>query len=164
MAYNQQANQYAQDYQTSLQASAVLLPPAAAFPPPSTSPLGKALNDPKVLQDPISATIRGNNRRRSRPPSSNYQTSLKNAEDTYQKLAKLTPNDPNAQYQLGSPADAAGDSKVALACVPGGDQARPGEDGPLRVLRRKQRIKALAAGDQEVDSRPLRHAPNRGDR
>jgi cytochrome c-type biogenesis protein CcmH/NrfG len=141
-AYNQQANQYAQDYQSSLQASAVLLPPVAAFPPASTSPLGKALNDPKVLQDPISATIRGEQQAAQQTALSNYQTSLKNAEDTYQKLAKLTPQDPNAQYQLGQSADAAGDSKVALPAYRTVVKLVPVKTDPLRV-QAEQRIKAL---------------------
>ena len=141
--YNQQANQYAQDYQASLQAAAVLLPPAAAFPPPSTSPFGKALNDPKVLQDPISATMPGGQQAAQQTALSNYQTSLKNAEDTYQKLAKLTPKDPNAQYQLGQSADAAGDSKVALPAYRAVIKLVPVKTDPLRV-QAEQRIKALA--------------------
>src|SRR6185312_10660873 len=96
--YNQQANQYAADYQSSLQASAFLTPPLAAFPPASTSPLGKALNDPKALQDPISATLREQAQATQQTAISNYQTSVKNAQDAYQKLAKLTPKDPTAQF------------------------------------------------------------------
>jgi cytochrome c-type biogenesis protein CcmH/NrfG len=141
-AYNQQANQYAQDYQSSLQASAVLMPPLAAFPPAATSPLGKALNDPKVLQDPISATIREQQQTAQQTALSNYQTSLKNAEDAFQKLAKLTPKDPNAQYQLGQSADAAGDSKVALAAYQAVVKLVPVKADPLRV-QAEARIKAL---------------------
>jgi cytochrome c-type biogenesis protein CcmH/NrfG len=141
-AYNQQANQYAQDYQSSLQASAVLMPPLAAFPPAATSPLGKALNDPKVLQDPISATIREQQQTAQQTALSNYQTSLKNAEDAFQKLAKLTPEDPNAQYQLGQSADAAGDSKVALAAYQAVVKLVPVKADPLRV-QAEARIKAL---------------------
>ena len=68
---------------------------------------------------------------------------MKNAEDAYQKLAKLTPKDPNAQYQLGQAADAAGDTKVALAAYKAVVKLVPVKTDPLRVQRRAARIKAL---------------------
>lgn len=141
--YNQQASAYAADYQTSLQAGSVLTPPFAAFPPSSTSPLGKALNDPKVLQDPISATLRAQAQATQQTALSNYQTSIKNAEDAYGKLAKLTPSDPNAQFQLGQAADNAGDTKVALAAYRAVLKLVPSKTDPLRTDA-QARIKALA--------------------
>jgi cytochrome c-type biogenesis protein CcmH/NrfG len=141
--YNQQATTYATDYQNSLQAAAVLTPPLAAFPPPSTSPLGKALSDPKALQDPISATLRAQAQATQQTALSNYQTAIKNAEDAYQKLAKLTPKDPNAQYQLGQAADNAGDTKVALAAYRAVVKLVPAKADPLRT-NAEARIKALA--------------------
>jgi cytochrome c-type biogenesis protein CcmH/NrfG len=141
--YGQQATQYATDYQSSLQAAAVLTPPFAAFPPAATSPFGKALNDPKALQDPISTTLRAQAQATQQTALSNYQTSIKNAEGVYQTLAKLTPKDPNAQYQLGQAADSAGDTKVALAAYRAVVKLVPVKTDPLRVDA-QQRIKALA--------------------
>jgi len=141
--YNQQANQYAADYQSSLQAAAVLTPPLAAFPPSSTSPFGKALNDPKALQDPISATLRGEAQATQQTALTNYQTAVKNAEGAYQKLAKLTPKDANAQFQLAQAADNAGDTKVALAAYRSVVKLVPLKTDPLRTDA-EARIKALS--------------------
>jgi cytochrome c-type biogenesis protein CcmH/NrfG len=140
--YGKQASAYATDYQNSLQAAAVLTPPFAAFPPASTSPFGKALSDPKVLQDPISATLREQAQATQQTALSNYQTAIKNVEGAYQKLAKLTPKDPNAQFQLGQAADNAGDSKVALAAYKAVVKLVPVKTDPLRT-NALARIKAL---------------------
>jgi cytochrome c-type biogenesis protein CcmH/NrfG len=140
--YSQQANQYATDYQNSAQAAAVLTPPLAAFPPASTSPFGKALNDPKALQDPISATLRAQAQATQQTALTNYQTSIKNAEDAYRKLAKLTPKDPNAQFQLAQAAEAAGDTKAALAAYKLVVELVPLKTDPLRTDA-QARIKAL---------------------
>jgi cytochrome c-type biogenesis protein CcmH/NrfG len=141
--YNQQASTYAQDYQSSLQAGAVLTPPFAAFPPVATSPFGKALNDPKALQDPISATLRQQAQATQQTALTNYQTSIKNAEGAYQKLAKLTPKDPNAQFQLAQAAESAGDTKVALAAYKDVVKLVPSKTDPLRTDA-QTRIKALS--------------------
>ncbi len=113
--YTQQAQQFAVDYQTAQQSAATFTPVAAAFAPPSTSPLAKALNDPKALQDPISTALQGQAQTALQTALTNYQTSQRNAEQTYQKLVKLTPKDANAELQLAQAAQAAADAKVALA-------------------------------------------------
>jgi cytochrome c-type biogenesis protein CcmH/NrfG len=140
--YTQQANQYATDYQSSVQAAAVLTPPLAAFPPASTSPFGKALSDPTALQDPISTTLRNEAQATQQTALSNYQTSLTNAEDAYKSLAKLTPKDPNAQYQLAQAADQASDTKVALAAYKAVLKLVPEKTDPLHT-NAQARIKAL---------------------
>ena len=140
--YTRQASTYATDYQSSLQAAAVLTPPFAAFPPAPASPFGKALSDPKALQDPISATLREQAQATQQTALSNYQTSITNAEGAYQKLAKLTPTDPNSQFQLGQAADNAGDTKVALAAYKAVVKLVPLKSDPLRTDA-LARIKAL---------------------
>jgi cytochrome c-type biogenesis protein CcmH/NrfG len=147
--YGQQANQYAQDYQATLQSASVLTPPFAAFPPAASSPFGKALNDPKALQDPISASLRAQAQSAQQTALSNYQGAQKNAEQTYQKLVKLTPDDPNAQYQLGQAADAAADTKVALAAYRAVVKLVPQKTDPLRAAA-DQRIKALAPAPKKT--------------
>jgi cytochrome c-type biogenesis protein CcmH/NrfG len=112
--YKLQANQYAQDYQDAQARGATFTPLAAAFAPPATSPLGKALNDPKALQNPISSVLQEQAQSGQQTALTNYQTSLRNAEDAYQKLVKLTPKDANAQIQLAQTAQAAGDTKAAV--------------------------------------------------
>jgi Flp pilus assembly protein TadD len=120
----------------------VLTPPLAAFPPAATSPFGKALNDPKALQDPISATLRAEAQASQQTALSNYQTAIKNREDTLQKVATVTPKDPNAQYQLGQAAEDAGDSKVALAAYKAVIKLVPLKTDSLHVGA-QARIKAL---------------------
>jgi cytochrome c-type biogenesis protein CcmH/NrfG len=141
--YNQQANQYAQDYQNTLQTASQLTPIFAAFPPKSTSPFGKALNDPNALQDPISASLRAQAQAAQQTALSNYQTAQSNVEDTYKRLAKLTPTDPNAQYQLAQAADAAGDTKVAVAAYKSVLKLVPAKTDPLHSDA-AQRLKTLS--------------------
>jgi cytochrome c-type biogenesis protein CcmH/NrfG len=140
--YNQQANQYAQDYQNTTQSATLLTPVFAAFPPKSTSPFGKALNDPNALQDPISASLRAQAQAAQQTALSNYQTAQSNAEDTYQTLAKLTPKDPNAQFQLAQAADSAGDTKTAIAAYKAVLKLVPTKTDPLHTDA-AQRLKAL---------------------
>ncbi len=113
--YKLQANQYAQDYQNAQAQSITFTPVAAAFAPPANTPLGKAFNDPKALQDPISAVLQQQAQAAQQTALTNYQTSLSNAVDAYKKLVKLTPTDANAQIQLAQAAKAAGDTKTAVA-------------------------------------------------
>ncbi|MGZ4289198.1 MAG: hypothetical protein ACXVQQ_03885 [Gaiellaceae bacterium] len=113
--YGQQAQQYASDYQAAQQTVAAQTPPAAAFAPPANTPFGKAFNDPKALQDPISTTLQQQAQTAQQTALSNYQTAQQNAAQTYQKIVALTPNDANAQLQLAQAAQGANDSKVALA-------------------------------------------------
>ena len=63
-------------------------------------------------------------------------------EQTYQKVVKLTPKDPNAQYQLGQAAEYAGDTKVALAAYKSVVKLVPLKTDPLRT-NAQARIKAL---------------------
>lgn len=113
--YNQQAQQYARDYQAVQASVAAQTPPAAAFAPPANTPLGKAFNDPKALQDPISTTLQQQAQTAQQTALGNYQTAQQNAEKAYQRIVALTPNDANAQVQLAQAAQGANDTKVALA-------------------------------------------------
>lgn len=113
--YTQLAQGYATDYQNAQQAVADATPPSAAFAPAATTPLGKAYNDPNALQDPIANAVEKLATDRASTAYSNYQQAQTNAEKTYQTLANLTPNDPNAQLELGQAAQAAQDSTVAIA-------------------------------------------------
>lgn len=113
--YSQQARDYATDYQNAQQEIANQTLPLAFYAPPATSPFGKALADPKALQDPIASSVQTLTSTRQTTAYSNYQGAQRNAEQTYQKLAQVTPNDANTQLQLAQAAQAAQDSPVALA-------------------------------------------------
>jgi cytochrome c-type biogenesis protein CcmH/NrfG len=111
--YTTLAQNYATDYQTA-QADGQAAQPSTAFAPSSSTTFGKIFADPAGLQDPIGSVIAAQAQQRAQTAYSNYQGAQKNAESTFQKLAKLTPSDVTVQYQLGQSAMAAGDYKAAV--------------------------------------------------
>ena len=113
--YSTLAQQYATDYQNAQLDVSNATPPSAVFAPPATTPLGKAYNDPNGLQDPVANAVQKLATDRETTAYSNYQRAQSNAEKTYQSLVKITPNDPNAQLELGQAAQAAQDNAVAAA-------------------------------------------------
>jgi tetratricopeptide (TPR) repeat protein len=113
--YTTQSQTAAQRYTASQQTVSAISLPGSTFAPPATTPLGKAFSDPAGLKDPIAAAVQSVSSTAQQTAFSNYQTSQQNAEKTYQKLVKLTPNDANAQLQLGQAAQSAGDTKAAIA-------------------------------------------------
>jgi cytochrome c-type biogenesis protein CcmH/NrfG len=113
--YTTQAQTYAQQYQsTQADVSAVNLP-SSTFAPPSTSPLGQAYSSAAGLKDPIGAAVQSVNSTAQQAAYTGYTTAQQNAEKAYQKLVKLTPNDANAQLELGQAAQNAGDTTGAVA-------------------------------------------------
>jgi Flp pilus assembly protein TadD len=112
--YTSLAQQYATDYQTA-SADASAASPSTAFAPSSSTTFGKIFNDPQGLQDPIGSVIASAAQQRAQTAYSNYTGAQSNAEATFTKLAKLTPNDVTVQYQLGLAATQAGDYKAAVA-------------------------------------------------
>jgi Flp pilus assembly protein TadD len=113
--YSSLATNYANDY-TNAQAEASAQAPAGeAFAPPSTTPFGKAFADPAALKDPISAAVQTQSSTKQTTAYTKYQEAQKNAEQTYQKLAALTPKDATIQIQLGQAAQSAGDTATAIA-------------------------------------------------
>jgi tetratricopeptide (TPR) repeat protein len=112
--YGQQANQSAQAYQDVQAQMLSQVPPAALFAPPASTPFGKAFSDPNALQDPISTTLQQQLQTKQQTALSDYQTAQRNAQQTYQRIVGLSPNDANAQLQLAQSAQAASDNKVAL--------------------------------------------------
>jgi len=113
--YTQQAQQYATDYTNAQERVAAATPPGEAFAPPANTPVGKLFTDPNALKDPISAAVQSLAQADETAAYSSYQQAQSNAESAYQKLASLTPKDPNAQIQLGQAAAAAQDYPAAVA-------------------------------------------------
>jgi cytochrome c-type biogenesis protein CcmH/NrfG len=111
--YTTLAQNFATDYQTA-QADAQAAQPSTAFAPSSSSTFGKIFNDPAGLQDPIGSVIASQAQQRAQTAYSSYQTAQANAESTFKKLVKLTPNDVTVYYQLGQSAMAAGNYKDAV--------------------------------------------------
>jgi tetratricopeptide (TPR) repeat protein len=113
--YSSLANTYATDYSNAQAAASTQAPPGATFAPPSTTPFGKAFADPAALKDPISAAVQTQSSTQQTTAYTKYQEAQKNAEQTYQKLAALTPKDATIQIQLGQAAQSAGDTAAAIA-------------------------------------------------
>jgi tetratricopeptide (TPR) repeat protein len=112
--YGTLAQTYAVDYQNA-QSDASSASPATTFAPASTTIFGKIFADPNGLKDPIGSVIADQASAKAQTAFTNYQGAQQNAEQTFKKLAKLTPNDVTVQYQLGQSAQAAGDYKSAVA-------------------------------------------------
>ncbi|MFL5925897.1 MAG: tetratricopeptide repeat protein [Gaiellaceae bacterium] len=113
--YSSLANNYATDYSNAQAAASTQAPPDATFAPPTTTPLGKAFADSAALKDPISAAVQSQSSTQQTSAYTKYQQAQKNAEQTYQKLAALTPKDATIQIQLGQAAQSAGDNPGAIA-------------------------------------------------
>ena len=112
--YGELAQTYATDYQAAQAASSAVSLPAAAFAPASTTPFGRALTDPKVLQDPLSAAVQSTSQGTLQTTLSSYQDAQQKAEAAYKKIVALNPKDATSQVQLGQAAQAAGDTKTAI--------------------------------------------------
>jgi len=113
--YGTLATTYSNDYAAAQQAMAEQESPAAAFSPPSSSPLGKAFADPTALKDPISAAVATLASNRQQTAYANYQGAQRSAENAYKKLVALNRSDATSQLQLGQAAQAAQDPTTAIA-------------------------------------------------
>jgi regulator of sirC expression with transglutaminase-like and TPR domain len=113
--YGTLATNYATDYSNAQAEASQFAAPGAVFAPASNTPFGKAFADPTALQDPIAASVQSLASTKQSTAYTNFQTAQKNAEDVYKKLVGLNPSDATTQIQLGQAAQAAGDTKAAIA-------------------------------------------------
>jgi len=140
--YGTLAQAYSTDYSNAQQEAAQQAPPGAAFAPPAGTPFGKAFADPNALQDPIASAVQTLSTAKQNTAFTNYQSAQKNAEATYQKLVALKPSDATTQIQLGQAAQAATDTKTAIAAYQTFLKLAPTD--PL-VPQVKQQLKLLGA-------------------
>jgi cytochrome c-type biogenesis protein CcmH/NrfG len=113
--YGTLAQTYATDYTNAQQEAASQAPPGAAFAPGPSTPFGKAFNDPGALKDPIAAAVQTLSSTKQQTAYTSYQSAQQNAESAYRRLVALQPNDATTQVQLGQAAQAANDTKTAIA-------------------------------------------------
>jgi tetratricopeptide (TPR) repeat protein len=92
------------------QYEASLASPGADFGPPPTSQLGQALGQP-----PISEAVQATYNERLTEAYGNMTDAYTDAKNTYAKVARLAPEDPDVQLQLASAAQTAGDTDTAIA-------------------------------------------------
>jgi tetratricopeptide (TPR) repeat protein len=112
--YAQQANNLqtqAQDAQT----QAIVADPSQGLLPPSSTTLGKVFTSTTGLQSPITNVISASSGSQSQSLYQQYTALTAKQEDTYKKVASLSPRDASAQIQLGQAALNAGDSKTAIS-------------------------------------------------
>jgi predicted TPR repeat methyltransferase len=138
--YTTLARQYATDYTNAQTLSTAESSPASVFAPPSSSPLGKAFNDPNSLKDPISAAVQTQTSSAQSDAYTKYQDAQKSAEAAYQKVAALAPTDATTQIQLAQTAQGAGDTKTAIAAYKKFLKLAPTDPLAPQV---KQQLKAL---------------------
>jgi tetratricopeptide (TPR) repeat protein len=128
------------------QADAALLNPGASFLPPTTSPLGQALANQPIIQAATSKANAVVNDAYSR-----YVAAYGQAKTTYEKVAKLAPEDAAVQLQLADAAQNAGDLKAAIAAYKSFLKLAP--DDPSAPLVRQQ-IKQLKAATSSSSATP----------
>ena len=114
-------NALAQDYGQQLQSLAAEAQAAQAelqrtqtpnLGPSSTSPLGRALGS---LSNPLEQSASTDASSRYQSALSAYQQAASQLVATYQKLARLQPNEPGVQLQLAQAAESIGDATAAIA-------------------------------------------------
>ena len=138
--YGTLATNYATDYSNAQAEAQQFSSPGAVFAPASTTPFGKAFADPTALQDPISSAVQSLASTKQSTAYTNFQSAQKSAQGVYQKLSELNPSDATTQIQLGQAAQAAGDTKVAIAAYQ--DFLKLAPTDPL-VPQVKQALKQL---------------------
>jgi Flp pilus assembly protein TadD len=111
--YTSQASTYSQQAQQA-QSAAQVANPEATFAPPSTSKLGQVFTSTTGLSSPFGSASASDANTLASAAIQEFNTAIKSAETTYQKLAKLAPDDASTQIQLGQSAQSAGDTAVAI--------------------------------------------------
>jgi len=150
--YTNLANTYATDYQNA-QLEGAMAAPQTLFTPPASTTFGKIFADPKGLQDPIATLLQSQAQTKLQTAYSKYQQAQSNAEATYQKVAKLTPNDVTIQFQLGQAAQAAGDYAGAAAAYRRFLKLAPTDVDAPKVKQLLKQALASAAASASTPSR-----------
>jgi tetratricopeptide (TPR) repeat protein len=140
--YGTLATTYSTDYTNAQQQAALQASPGAAFAPAATTPFGKAFNDPTALKDPIAAAVQTLATTTETTAYTNYQSAQGKAEAAYKKLVALNPSDATTQIQLGQAAQAANDTKTAIAAYKAFLKLAPADPLAPQV---KSVLKTLAA-------------------
>jgi tetratricopeptide (TPR) repeat protein len=107
--YLARASRYQREAQLA-QYEAALASPGAGFGPPPTSPLGQAIGEP-----PIAAAVQATYTERLTEAYERMTDAYTDAKNTYSKVARLAPDDPDVQLQLASAAQTSGDTDTATA-------------------------------------------------
>ncbi len=138
--YQQLAQTYSSDYSAAQASANAVQLPSSAFPPPASSPLGKAFADPNALKDPIAAAVQTRVTEQESTALQNYQSATARAEDAYKTIAKLSPDDPSTQVLLAQAAQTANDPPTAIAAYKRFLKLAPGDTSAASI---RQQLKSL---------------------
>jgi tetratricopeptide (TPR) repeat protein len=106
------------------------------FNPSTKSPLGKAL-----AADPLQTAVQTQASTRASDATNRALTAFGEAISTYQRLAKLRPNDPGIQLDLAQTAEAASNTTVEIAALKRAAKLLPDQAAQIQA-----KIKKLQAG------------------
>ena len=122
------------------QAEAQMLVPGADFLPPTTTPLGQAL-----ANAPITQAVSTAQSERLNEAYTAMQSAYGDAKTTYQKIARVAPEDPSVQIQLADTAINAGDTTTALAAYKRFVKLAPDDPSAPLVRQEIKRLEGSAA-------------------
>jgi cytochrome c-type biogenesis protein CcmH/NrfG len=138
--YSRRADDFRTEAQLA-QAQSQAIAPGSVFQPPSSSPLGRAYQDPTALQDPVGNAVTQQANAKASDAYSKLSSVEKEAVAVYKRLIALNPNDATRQIQLGEAAQNAGDTPTAIAAYKRFLKLSP--DDPL-AAQVKARLKQLS--------------------
>jgi cytochrome c-type biogenesis protein CcmH/NrfG len=139
--YSRRADDFRTEAQLA-QAQSQAIAPGSVFQPPSSSPLGRAYQDPTSLQDPVGNAVTQQANAKASDAYSKLSSVEKDAVAVYKRLIALNPNDATRQIQLGEAAQNAGDTPTAIAAYKRFLKLAPSD--PLAPAV-KQQLKQLTA-------------------
>src|SRR5438445_1189186 len=115
------------------------------FAPDPNSKIGQALQgtaDPLAGADPINRAVQSHVNTLSGTAYNDMSSAYKKAVSVYRQIATQNPNDPSVQFQLAQAADAASDTKTAIAAYERFLKLAPDDPTAPAI---KQRLKQLKA-------------------
>jgi tetratricopeptide (TPR) repeat protein len=112
-----------------------------SFPGALVSPTGQS-----VVDDRISVVVNTQGSTQVQTLLIAAQAASADAVKAYQKIVKLTPDDPNVQIELGQAAQQAGDTKTAIAAYTRFLKLAPDDANAAAVKQQIKQLQASAAG------------------
>jgi len=147
--YSALATTYGNDYSAAQNAAAIAVP-GNSFLPPANTPLGRAYQNTNALGDPLAAAVTAAAQTRISTAYTRLQSTAGKAQNAYEKLAALSPNDATLQIQLGQAAQTAGDTATAVVAYRRFLKLAPNDPLAPQVKRVIAALKASAAAQNST--------------
>jgi tetratricopeptide (TPR) repeat protein len=120
----------------------------STFDPDPSSKIAQALSgtaDPTTGADPINKAIQSLVNDRSTKAFTAYSNAYKKAVSVYKAIAKVTPTDPSAWFQLAQAAEAASDTTTAIGAYEHFLKLSPDDPNASAVRKRVKELKSASA-------------------